>query len=59
MADDREDNDLTKKTPLNKQLTRVKPKLTPRTSRSMYVPVQQTYYGPKGTLKKVTDDYLM
>jgi len=43
----------------NRQLNRIKPKLAPRPSRSMYVPVQKTYYGPKGTLKKVTDEFLM
>ena len=25
----------------------------------MYVPIQQTFYGPKATLNKVSDDYLM
>jgi hypothetical protein len=37
----------------------VKTKLEPRPSRSMHVPIQKTFYGPKATLKKVTDEYLM
>ncbi len=34
-------------------------KLGARPSRSMYVPIQKTFYGPKATLKEVSDDYLM
>lgn len=43
----------------NRRLNIVKSKLAPRPSRSMYVPIQKVFYGPKATLKKVTDDYLM
>lgn len=43
----------------NRRLNLVKTKLGPRPSRSMYVPIQKTFYGPKATLKEVSDDYLM
>ena len=53
-----------KNTPSNSKsdklrINKVKTKLGPRHSRSMYVPIQKTFYGPKATLKEVSDDYLM
>ncbi len=41
------------------QLSVSRTKLGARPSRSMYVPIQKTFYGPKATLKEVSDDYLM
>ena len=30
-----------------------------RRNRTIYAPIQEKNYGPKATLKKVTDDYLL